>query len=87
MIRLRDGRLCLVYGYRDAPYGIRAKLSEDEGKTWSEAIHLRDDGGNHDLGYPRIAQRPDGKVVAVYYFNDHPDAERYIAATLWEPDV
>jgi hypothetical protein len=25
--------------------------------------------------------------VTVYYFNDHPDGERYIAATLWEPDA
>ncbi len=29
MIKLRDGRLCLTYGYRAAPFGIRARLSED----------------------------------------------------------
>ena len=85
MIRLADGRLCLTYGYRDAPYGIRAVLSEDEGRTWGQEITLRDDGGDWDLGYPRTVQRPDGKIVTVYYFDDDPTTERYIAATVWEP--
>lgn len=85
MLRLADGRLCLVYGYRDAPYGIRATISADDGRTWGDAIILRDDGGHPDLGYPRAVQRPDGTVVAVYYFNDVPDGERYIAATLFQP--
>ena len=84
MIKLRDGRLCLTYGYRAAPFGIRARLSEDGGQTWGEVIHLRDDGGCSDLGYPRTIQRPDGALVTVYYFNDHPATERYIAATLWQ---
>lgn len=84
MIRLRDGRLCLTHGYRAAPFGIRARLSEDGGKTWGEIIHLRDDGGCSDLGYPRTIQRADGTIVTVYYFNEHPAAERCIAATLWQ---
>jgi hypothetical protein len=83
LLRLQDGRVCLTYGYRAAPYGIRARLSADGGKSWGEEIHLRDDGGCADLGYPRCVQRPDGVIVTTYYFNDHPDTERYIAATLW----
>jgi len=85
LTKLHDGRLCLTYGYRDAPYGMRARLSEDEGATWGEEMHLRDDGGNHDVGYPRTVQRPDGQVVTVYYFNDQADTERYLAATIWKP--
>lgn len=85
MIRLRDGRLCLTYGYRAAPFGIRSRLSEDGGRTWGDVIHLRDDGGCSDLGYPRTIQRPDDTVVTAYYFNEHPATERYIAATLWQP--
>lgn len=85
MIRLRDGRLCLTYGYRAAPYGIRAKLSADEGRAWGDEIILRDDGGSHDLGYPRTVQRTDGTIVTVYYFNDRPGGAAYIAATLWRP--
>jgi hypothetical protein len=85
MIRLKDGRVCLTYGYRAKPYGIRARLSEDGGRTWGKEIILRDDGGGRDLGYPRTVQRPDGKVVTVYYFHDQPDGARYIAATIWDP--
>lgn len=85
LIRLRDGRLCLTYGYRSAPMGIRAKLSRDNGTTWSEEIILRDDAVTHDLGYPRSFQRDDGKVVTVYYYNDGAQTERFIAATTWDP--
>jgi len=86
LIRLRDGRLCLVYGYRAKPFSIRAKLSEDNGRSWSDDIVLRDDGANRDVGYPRCVQRPDGKVVVLYYFNDvETGPERYIGATIWTP--
>ena len=85
MIRLADGRICLTYGFRDSPFGIHAVLSEDNGATWSKPLVLRDDGGNHDIGYPRSVQRADGQVVTVYYYNDSPDGERYIAATIWKP--
>lgn len=82
---LHDGRLCLTYGYRAPPFGMRARLSSDSGATWSGEITLREGAGNHDLGYPRTLQRPDGTIVTMYYFNDHADGERYIAATLWRP--
>ena len=85
LTKLHDGRICLVYGYRTPPYGIHARISEDNGKSWGEVIHLRDDGGAADLGYPRTVQRADGTLVTAYYFNDQPDTERYIAATLWKP--
>ena len=85
MIRLQDGRLCLTYGYRAPAFGIRARLSDDDGRNWGEEIVLRDDGGSHDLGYPRTTQRPDGTIVTAYYFNDQPGGETYIAATLWRP--
>ena len=84
LLKLNDGRLALTYGFRSEPYGIRARLSSDEGRTWSEEIPLRTDGGTWDLGYTRTAQRPDGKLVTVYYFNDNNDTERYIGATIWE---
>lgn len=85
MVKLKDGRLVLTYGYRAEPYGIRARLSRDQGQTWSNEIILRKDAGNWDLGYPRTVQRPDGKLVTVYYFNDSAESERYIGATIWDP--
>lgn len=86
LIRLKDGRLCYTYGVRAEPYRMCAKLSSDNGRTWSDEIVLRDDGGGRDIGYPRSVQRPDGKVVTTYYFWDKETGpERYIAATLWDP--
>jgi hypothetical protein len=85
LIKLKDGRLCLTYGVRAEPYRISAQFSEDDGKTWSDPIVLREDGGGRDIGYVRSLQRPDGKVVTLYYFQDQLKPERYIAATIWEP--
>ena len=85
LVRLEDGRLALTYGYRLKPYGICARLSTDEGKTWGDEIVLREDGGNWDLGYTQTVQRPDGKMVTVYYYNLDADTERFIGATIWDP--
>jgi hypothetical protein len=38
-----------------------------------------------DLGYTRSVQRPDGKIVTVYYYNDATSPERYIGGTIWTP--
>ena len=85
LLKLRDGRLVVTFGYRAEPYGIRARISRDEGKTWSDDIVLRSDAADWDLGYTRSVQRPDGKVVTVYYYNDAKSDERYIAGTIWTP--
>ncbi|MBL8173830.1 MAG: exo-alpha-sialidase [Bryobacterales bacterium] len=85
LLRLKDGRAALIYGYRQLPFGIRARLSSDEGKSWSDQIVLRADGGNRDLGYVRSVQRPDGAVVSIYYYNTDPKKERFIGATIWVP--
>ena len=85
LLRLADGRLSLIYGRRALPYGILARLSNDQGKTWSGPIVLRDDGGAADVGYVRSIIRSDGKIVAVYYYNDRSNPDRYIGATIWDP--
>jgi hypothetical protein len=87
MIQLRDGRLCLTYGFRAAPFAMRARQSDDGGRTWGRELTLREDGAGRDIGYPRAVQRADGKVVTVYYFWDAKSGpDRYIAATIWDPD-
>jgi len=85
LTRLNDGRIAMVYGWRRAPYGIRTRISSDEGQTWSQETILRDSGRSWDLGYPRTIQRADGNLVTAYYFNDDSQVERYIAATIWSP--
>jgi hypothetical protein len=81
--RLPDDRVLLVYGYRHAPYGIRARVLNAEctdAATAPETV-LRDDGGNGDLGYPWATVLPDGKALVVYYFN-RGDGTRHIAGTV-----
>ena len=85
LTRIEGGRIVMVYGWRRAPYGIRARISSDEGQTWGAEIILQDNGRNWDLGYPRTVQRADGNLVTAYYFNDNTQVERYIAATIWSP--
>jgi BNR repeat-like domain len=86
LVRLRDGRIVVTYGYRSKPYGIRARISRDVGKTWGPEIVLRGDGATWDLGYSRSVQRSDGKVVTIYYFTTAAHPEQHIAATIWDPD-
>jgi hypothetical protein len=83
MVRLRDGRILLTYGFRSPPFGVRARISRDEGRTWSTEIRLREDAAAWDVGYPRTVQRPDGRIVTVYYFAEQPHRERTIVATIW----
>ena len=89
LIQLPDGRTLCVYGYRQHPWGIRARISEDHGATWGREVVLRSDGGSWDLGYPRTVLRPDGALLTVYYFNSKDDpiqqdgGVRHIAATVW----
>ena len=85
---LADGRLCLTYGFRAYPYSIRARLSDDKGKSWGPEILLRADGADRDTGYVRSIVRPDGKVVTTYYISDeNTGPERYIGATIWDPNT
>ena len=63
-----------------------AKISNDNGKTWSIDYILRNDGSGQDVGYPRAVQRPDGKIVSIYYFMDKVTGnERYIGTTICDP--
>ncbi|MDN5213360.1 sialidase family protein [Fulvivirgaceae bacterium BMA12] len=87
LIKLKDRRLCLTYGYRAAPYSICAKISDDNGRSWGKQIVLRADGAGRDVGYVRSVQRPDGKIATVYYFHDKENHERYIGCSIWDPNM
>lgn len=67
LLRLQDDRLLMSYGYRRAPYGNQARLSEDSGRTWSDPLTLSAEPTGRDLGYPSTAQLDDGTLVSVWY--------------------
>ncbi len=67
LLRLRDDRLLMTYGYRRQPFGNQARISADHGRTWSEPIVISDDGPGGDLGYPSTVQLDDGSLVTIWY--------------------
>lgn len=100
LVKLDDGRLALAYVVRSSEGSgsrVGVKFSADEGQTWSEETVLRQDGATSDAGYPRMVQRPDGKLVVVYYWNRALEEGqvairdrqpwRFIAATIFDPDA
>lgn len=96
LVRMQDGRLCCAYGDRNVGE-IRARYSNDHGKTWGPELIIRDDfaappddpdtqrGLNADIGYVRLVERPDGKLVAVYYWVTEEHSQQHIAASIWQP--
>ena len=69
LLRLSDGRIISVYGYREAPYGIRYMISDDEGEHWKTDLVLDDSAETADLGYPASVELSDGRILTVYYQN------------------
>lgn len=67
LLRLRDDRLLMSYGHRRKPFGNQARISEDNGRTWSEPITVSGDGMGGDLGYPSTVQLSDGSLLTVWY--------------------
>ena len=69
LLRLRSGNILLTYGERNKPYGVQAMISTDEGASWSknDRVALAWDGDHSDIGYPVTIERPDGRLVTVYY--------------------
>ena len=91
LTRLSDGRLCCVYGNR-TKREILGKYSADNGRTWQEEFIIRDnfytgESGQDmkDLGYPRLVQTKDGKLVACYYWASEENPQQHIAASIWSP--
>ncbi len=87
-VLLADGRICSIYGDRDTAK-LCGKYSDDNGKTWGEEFILREDykslDGWADMGYPRLVQRGDGKLVAMYYWSTEEHPQHFIASTIWTP--
>ena len=82
LLVLHDGRLLCTYGRREAPFGIRACLSVDGGRTWQveKEIVIRDDLPNGDLGYPTTIEYEPGRLFCCYY-GQEPDGVTCVQGT------
>ena len=85
LIRLRDSRLLVTYGHRRKPFGQRARISADGGKTWDACgdIAIRDDAPSGDLGYPASIQMDEKTIFTIYYQIDKPGEKTSLMGTFW----
>lgn len=84
LLKLADGKtLMLLYGWRGRQPGMRARLSSNNGRTWSDEYVLRADARTWDIGYPRAHLMPDGNILALYYYTTAERRQQHIAATRW----
>ena len=85
---LLDGdTLISTYGYRDAPYGIRAMFSTDGGKNWLTDQIIIDDCIDWDLGYPASVVLKDGSILTVYYAKRAKTSPSVIMQVIWRYEL
>ena len=68
-LQLRDGRILLIYGNRQFPFGCQAIASRDLGKTWDidNFLMLAYVSWDNYGGHPRSILMPDGSIITGYY--------------------
>ena len=67
-LRLRDGRIVVVFDRRHPPFGMGLIVSEDDGAMWSAEAVIRADASDWDLGYPVATELDDGRIFTAYYY-------------------
>lgn len=77
LLRLKDGRLLMSYGHRRRPFGNQARISGDNGKSWSEPLVINQDANSGDMGYPSTVECQDGSLITVWYelLKESPNAQ------------
>jgi hypothetical protein len=67
-LRLRDGRIVILFARREYPPSIAAIWSQDNGKTWSDEAIIRADASGSDMGYPVATELDDRRIFIAYYY-------------------
>ena len=82
--KLRDGRLLMTYGHRRPPYGVQARISNDEGASWSRALTIYGDGAGGDLGYPATVElAQSGEFFTLWYEKLAKSPRAVLRASKW----
>ena len=79
-----SGVLISTYGYREAPYGVKAMFSCDNGKTWDVGHDIYVNGVSPDLGYPSTVEMHDGSLLTAFYACPAKDAPAIIMQQRWK---
>lgn len=83
LLRLREGQLLMTYGHRRAPFGIQARVSPDQGRSWGPALMISVDGIGGDLGYPSTVELADGSLLSVWYETMREPAKAVLRQARW----
>lgn len=84
IIRHSSGVICSLYGYRKAPYEIRAMLSCDNGKTWDKDHTIYVNGISGDMGYPCTVELSDNTMFTVFYAKEKEGSPCVIMGQKWK---
>jgi len=85
LLQHSSGAVICVYGRREDPFGERAMISYDGGKTWAKDVELNS-AKDLDLGYPCSVELADGSILTVYYQAYGDDFKRSFLYTHWSLD-
>jgi len=70
VLALSNGDILLTYSDRNPEQQrILAKLSSDNGLTWSQPVQISSTFQNHDFGYPSCIELEEGVVLTLFYAN------------------
>jgi len=84
ILRLENGTLISVYGYREKPCAIRMMYSQDNGETWDTGHILVEGYGTDDLGYPSTIELKDHTLLTVYYARQNRETPAMIYQQKWK---
>lgn len=84
LLRLADDRLLMTYGHRRAPLGNQARISDDNGESWSDPMIVSGDGVSGDLGYPSTVQLANGDLLSVWYENMAGSDKAVLRQSRWQ---
>ncbi|MBR5309463.1 MAG: exo-alpha-sialidase [Clostridia bacterium] len=78
-----SGALISVYGYREAPYAVKAMISFDGGETWDIDHIIYEQPHSADIGYPASVELSDGSIMTVFYAKEHELSPAEIYSIKW----
>lgn len=83
LLKHSSGDILSVYGYREAPFGIKVMISRDGGESWMTGLDLHVNGVEDDLGYPATVELADGTLFTVFYAHEKENTPAVILGQRW----
>ncbi|GHT11311.1 sialidase [Planctomycetales bacterium] len=84
LLKLQNNAVLMTYGHRRAPLGNQARISYDEGNTWSAPMVIYGDAASDDLGYPSTVQLKDGTLITVWYERTKDNSKAVLKMFKWK---